>query len=132
MQKIDSIFFLVLNTQKIQKMRTKNCKKTHKLEKCQKGYIGSDRYIAWRRGTEVTSNWCVAFTILVIPDIIAMFWNRFQTPQLQALVQGLVSRYSVVSKGAPRASGDVEEHINKRRRSAYHAARKHGACAEAA
>ena len=27
MQKIDSIFFLVLNTQKIQKMRTKNCKK---------------------------------------------------------------------------------------------------------
>ena len=63
-------------TLKIQKMRTKPCKKHTNLKNA-KNDIGSDRYIAWRRGTEVTSYWCVAFTILVIPDIIALFWNRF-------------------------------------------------------
>jgi hypothetical protein len=29
-------------------------------------------------GGEVISYWCVAFTILFIPDIIAIFWNRLE------------------------------------------------------
>jgi len=27
-------------------------------------------------GGEVISYWCIALTIVVIPDIIAIFWNR--------------------------------------------------------
>jgi hypothetical protein len=37
------------------------------------------------------SYWCVAFTILVLPDVIAIFWNRLEgsclTPFMRTLIQ---------------------------------------------
>jgi hypothetical protein len=71
----------LLDTQKNARKKYKNCKKcTQKMQKthqkCKHRYIGSNRYIAGRWGSDIVL--VRGFTILVIPDIIAIFWNRLQ------------------------------------------------------
>jgi hypothetical protein len=64
-------------------------------------------------GGEVISYWCVAFTKLVIPDIIAIFWN-----QLEGLQKSIFDRRERwnVSQGIIGGGVEISKHSNSESR----------------